>query len=138
MINNKFFSILGGLFFVLLVASPLQAQQTTDDLNGTWDFFAYGYYEVFTTYSYGTITVDNSAVTGGNGSYHSAPTHFGGGLRIGPDGNITGSVFGAYTDEDWFEYTILSGRMNPDGNTIVASGTNHKSWMCIYYFIRVK
>ena len=137
MINSKAVSILGGLLIILLAASPALAQQTTDDLNGTWDFFAYGYYEVFTTYTYGTLTVDNGAVTGGNGSYHSAPTGFGGGLSIGPDGNITGSVWGAYT-EDWFEYTILSGRMNPDGDTIVASGSDQRSWMCIYYFVRVE
>ena len=135
--NIRTLAILGGLFIILSAASPIQAQQTTEDLNGTWDFFAYGYYEVFTTYSYGTITVDHSAVTSGSGSYHSAPTNFGGGLHVAADGNITGSVFGAYS-EDWFEYTILSGRMNPDGDTIVASGHNQSSWMCIYYFVRVK
>ncbi len=137
MIHRKTLTILCGLFIILAAASPLRAQQTTADLNGTWDFFAYGYYEVFTTYCFGTLTVDNGAVTGGSGSYHSAPTGFGGGLSMAPDGKITGSVWGAYT-ENWFEYTILSGRMNPDGDTIVASGYDQRSWMCIYYFVRVK
>ena len=135
--KKKTILLLAGIFVILSVAAPLQAQQTTSDLNGTWDFFAYGYYEVFTTYCFGTITVDNSAVTGGSGNYHSAPTGFGGGLHIGEDGDITGSVFGAY-DGNSFEYTILSGRLNPDADTIVASGTDQNSWMCIYYFVRVK
>lgn len=137
MTHKKTLTFVLTLFLCLAAVPGAMAQQTTADLNGTWDFFAYGYYEVFTTYCFGTLTVDNSAVTGGSGSYHSAPTGFGGGMYVGEDGEITGSVWGAYS-ENSFEYKILSGRMNPDHDTIVASGTDHKGWMCIYYFVRVK
>ena len=137
MSKHKTISMVAGLCLTLLAAFPVQAQQTTADLNGTWDFFAYGYYEVFTTYCFGTLTVDNSAVTGGSGNYHSAPTGFGGGLHIGDDGDISGSVYGAYSGNS-FEYTIVSGRLNPDGDTVVASGTDQNGWMCIYYFVRVE
>ena len=95
MIHKKTLTLILALFLLLAAAPGLMAQQTVTDLNGTWDFFAYGYYEVFTTYCFGTLTVDNGAVTGGSGNYHSAPTGFGGGLSLDQDGEITGSGLGS-------------------------------------------
>jgi hypothetical protein len=119
------------------VAGPALAQPHINDLNGTWDFFAYGYYEVFTTFCHGTIRLEKGSIVAGHGSYHTAPATFRGHLALDENGLITGQVAGRWSESDSFDYSLVSGRANPPRDTIVASGQDHNGWGCIYYLVRI-
>jgi|GEM_PF-2636201 len=118
-------------------AGPARAQEDISALDGTWDFFAYGYYEVFTTFCHGTIRLEKGSIVAGHGSYHTAPATFRGHLALDQSGLITGRVAGRWGESETFNYSLVSGRANPPRETIVASGLDHNGWGCIYYLIRI-
>ncbi len=124
------------MILILIPAHPASAGFATSDLDGNWEFFALGYYEVFTTYAFGTLKVENGQITAGSGQYHSSPAEYGGALNLAANGSLTGQVNGSFIDGGSFSYDILSGRMNPRKDTIVGSGRNHKWWMCTFYLIK--
>ena len=116
---------------------PARAQPHISELDGTWDFFAYGYYEVFTTFCHGTIRLEKGSIVTGHGSYHTAPASFRGHLALDETGLISGQVAGRWSESDTFDYSLVSGRANPQKDTIVASGQDHNGWGCIYYLVRI-
>ena len=133
---KRFGLIAAIVILVLAPAGPASAQFQTSDLDGNWEFFVLGYYEVFTTYAFGDIKVDTGLITQGIGQYHSSEAEYGGALNLAADGSLTGQISGSYNGGEAFFYDILSGRMNPRKDTIVGSGRTHSWWMCTFYLIK--
>jgi len=122
-------------WLLLLPAAPAGAAFEGPDLDGNWEFFALGYYEVFTTYCFGSLTVLDGEIVAGSGQYHSAPTTFRGSLGLSPGGQVVGNIAGRY-DGGEYHYEFVSGQMNPRKDTIVGSGRNHNWWMCTFYLVK--
>ena len=133
---KRLFFFLAGLALVLGAAGPASAGFDTSDLDGNWEFFALGYYEVFTTYAFGSLTINTGLITGGSGQYHSSPAQYGGAINLAADGSLTAEISGTYGGGDAFSYQILSGRMNSRKDAIVGSGQDHRWWMCTFYLIK--
>lgn len=125
------------LLLLLSLAGPARAQFQSSDLDGKWEVFILGYYEVFTTYAFGTLTVETTRIVDGSGQYHSAPAEYGGALNLNADGSVNARIEGYYTGGS-FGFDLLSGRMNPRKDTIVGSGRNDSWWMCTFYLIRTE
>ncbi len=119
----------------MIPAGQARAQFQTSDLEGNWEVFILGYYEVFTTYAFGGLKVEGGLITQGSGQYHSSEAEYGGALNLAADGSLTGQISGSYAGGSFF-YDILSGRMNPRKDTIVGSGRTHTWWMCTFYLIK--
>ena len=123
------------LLLALAPAGVARAQFQTSDLNGKWEVFILGYYEVFTTYAFGSLTVDTAQIVDGSGQYHSSPASFGGAINLNQDGSVNARIEGYYGGGS-FGYDLLTGRMNPRKDTIVGSGRNDSWWMCTFYLIK--
>ena len=126
-----------GMVLGLLLLPSAQAEAAFEgtDLDGKWEFFALGYYEVFTTYCFGSLTIEGGEIVAGEGQYHSAPTRFRGSLGLSPGGQVVGNIAGTY-DGGAYHYEFVSGQMNPRKDTIVGSGRNHSWWMCTFYLVK--
>ena len=133
---KRLFLTLAAVVLLLVPVGPASAGFDTADLDGNWEFFALGYYEVYTTYAFGSLTFDTGLIIQGSGQYHSSPAQYGGGLNLAGDGSLTGQISGTYADGESFSYQILSGRMNSRKDAIVGSGQNHLWWMCTFYLIK--
>jgi len=125
-----------GLALALLVApSPARAQYDIQDLVGGWDFFATGYYEVFTTFNWGHIVVAEDGGISGNGAHLGTACTYRGQLGIDATGRIAGQVDGIY-DGNTFSYIVTSGQMNPSRDTAFGTGHDHRFWMCTYVWVK--
>jgi hypothetical protein len=128
--------LLLGLGLTLAPAGPASAQFQTTDLDGKWELFALGYYEVFTTYAFGTLTIETGLITEGSGKYHSENATYGGGLNLAPSGTLNGSITGTRAGGGTFSYEIIAGQLNPRKDTIVGSGRSADWWKCTFYLIK--
>lgn len=132
------FLILG----LVALARPVAAIEfSNSDLEGTWSLHAFGVYDVRGVFYYGTFDLaQNGLITGSTaGAYGWSEAYFtGGGLSVGPSGEIGGVVHGTAQDRGEFWIAIKKGWMELSKNQITFIGSDDQEYQLLVTLIRVR
>ncbi len=122
---------LGVQLIVHLTKASTLGDYTQEDLTGNWNFFAMGYYEVFSTYNWGSVVLDADSVSG-SGAHLGTQCTYRGALSVDANGLVNGQVDGIF-DSNTFSFSFYQGQMNANKDTIISTGhysdSIRSSWM---------
>ena len=122
---------LGVQLIVHLTKASTLGDYTQTDLDGNWTIAAEGYYEVFSTYNWGNVTVDGASISG-SGAHLGTLCTYRGGLTMDANGIVNGQVDGIFAS-DTFSFSFYQGQMNEARDTIISTGhysdSVRSSWM---------
>ncbi len=122
---------LGVQLIVHLTKASTLGDYTQTQLDGNWTFVATGYYEVFSTYNWGSLTINGASISG-NGAHLGTLCTYRGGLTMDANGLVNGQVDGIF-GSDTFSFSFYQGQMNEAKDTIISTGhysdSVRSSWM---------
>ena len=131
-----------GLLAAIGPAGPGQAADFNIlDLEGRWSLHAFGAYDVRGVFYFGTfdLAADGLIVGGTEGAYGWSEARFtGGGLSVGPDGEIGGVVEGTAQDRGPFWIAVKQGWMELSKNQITFIGTDDQEYQLLVTLVRVQ
>ncbi len=127
---------------LLLMAGPAPAAQFSNlDLQGTWSLHAFGVYDVRGVFYFGTFDLTQEGlITGGaGGAYGWSEAHItGGGLSVGPEGEIGGVLNGISQDRGSFWIAVKKGWMELSKNQITFIGSDDQEYQLLVTLVRVR
>lgn len=129
------------LVLPLLAAGPCFGDQfVNQDLEGTWSLHAFGVYDVKGVFYFGTFELgrDGLITTGNPGAYGwSEARIIGGGLALGPTGEIGGVLQGLSQDRGSFWIAVKKGWMELSKNQITFIGSDDQEYQLLVTLVRV-